>query len=113
MTRDESPSAVNPNGGAWTLSQAATEIESQTARWIAAFIGYPIECGGLLVSGGNRANIVCLLAARAARAGWEVRERGVADDRGRRLRAYASSKTQTRVIDSEMRSAVRARVAAA
>ena len=33
--------AVNANVGAWTLSPAATEIEAQTVRWIAALIGYP------------------------------------------------------------------------
>ena len=87
--------AVNPNVGAWVLSPAATEIESQTVRWIAALIGYPVECGGLLVSGGNMANLVCFLAARAAKAGWDVRERGVAGDSGRRLRAYASAETHT------------------
>src|SRR5881628_2345244 len=65
--------AVNPNVGAWTLSPAATEIESQTVRWIAALIGYPVDCGGLLVSGGNMANIVCFMAARAAKAAWNVR----------------------------------------
>ena len=58
--------AVNPNVGAWMLSPAATEIESQTVRWIAELIGYPVDCGGLLVSGGNMANFVCVLAARAA-----------------------------------------------
>ena len=75
--------AVNPNVGAWTLSPAATEIESQTVRWIAALIGYPVDCGGLLVSGGNMANFVCFLAARAAKAGWDVREHGVAGESGR------------------------------
>ena len=30
-------------------------------RWIAEFIGYPADCGGLLVSGGNMANMVCFL----------------------------------------------------
>ena len=59
--------AVNPNVGAWTLSPAATEIESQTVRWIAALIGYPVDCGGLLVSGGNMANLVCFMAARPRR----------------------------------------------
>ena len=58
--------AVNPNVGAWMLSPAATEIESQTVRWIAELIGYPVDCGGLLVSGGNMANFVCFLAARPA-----------------------------------------------
>jgi aromatic-L-amino-acid/L-tryptophan decarboxylase len=87
--------AVNANVGAWTLSPAATEVELQTVRWIASLIGYPIECGGLLVSGGNMANIVCFLAARAAKAGWNVRERGVIGDAGQRLRVYASAETHT------------------
>src|SRR3954471_7662872 len=62
-------SALNPNVGSFVLSPAATEIESQTVRWIAQLIGYPAECGGLLVSGGNMANFVCFLAARRAKAG--------------------------------------------
>jgi aromatic-L-amino-acid/L-tryptophan decarboxylase len=87
--------AVNPNVGAWTLSPAATEIESQTVRWIAQLIGYRADCGGLLVSGGNMANFVGFLAARAAKAGWNVRERGVAGEPGRRLRVYGSVETHT------------------
>jgi glutamate/tyrosine decarboxylase-like PLP-dependent enzyme len=87
--------ALNANVGAWTLSPAATEIESQTIRWIAALIGYPADCGGLLVSGGNMANIVCFLAARAAAAGWDVRTLGVAPEPGRRLRVYGSAETHT------------------
>jgi glutamate/tyrosine decarboxylase-like PLP-dependent enzyme len=86
--------AVNPNVGAWTLSPAATEIESQTVRWIAEFIGYPADCGGLLVSGGNMANFVGFLAGRAAKAGGNVRERGVAGVSGR-LRIYGSAETHT------------------
>jgi len=88
-------SAVNPNVGAWMLSPAATEIESQTVRWIASLIGYPDDCGGLLLSGGNMANIICFLAARAAKSSWNVRELGVAGDSGRRLRVYASVETHT------------------
>jgi glutamate/tyrosine decarboxylase-like PLP-dependent enzyme len=87
--------AVNANVGAWTLSPAATEIESQTVRWIASLIDYPADCGGLLVSGGNMANLVCFLAARTAKAGWAVRERGVAGGSGQRLRVYASPETHT------------------
>src|SRR5262252_9378849 len=88
-------SAVNPNVGAWALSPAATEIESQTVRWIASFIGYPLDCGGLLVSGGNMANFVCLLAARAAKAGWSVREQGVSVECVPRLLLYCSTETHT------------------
>ena len=40
MLGDFLAAAVNPNVGAWTLSPAATEIESQTVRWIAELIGY-------------------------------------------------------------------------
>lgn len=87
-------SAVNPNVGAWMLSPAATEIEGQTVRWIASFIGYPETCGGLLVSGGNMANMVCFMAARAAKAGWNLREQGVAAG-GRPLRVYGSAETHT------------------
>jgi aromatic-L-amino-acid/L-tryptophan decarboxylase len=86
-------SAVNPNVGAWMLSPAATEIEGQTVRWIASLIGYPEECGGLLVSGGNMANMVGFLAARAAKGGADLREQGVAA--GARLRVYASAETHT------------------
>jgi aromatic-L-amino-acid/L-tryptophan decarboxylase len=84
--------AVNPNCGAWLLSPMASEIEAQTIRWISELLGYPTDCGGLFVSGGNMANIVCFLAARAAGGGPEVRAKGV---EGRRLRAYCSAETHT------------------
>jgi len=88
-------SALNPNVGSFVLSPAATEIESQTVRWIAELIGYPSDCGGLLVSGGNMANFVCFLAARRANAGWDVRDRGLGGDGGRTLRVYGSVETHT------------------
>ena len=87
--------ALNPNVGGWTLSPAATEIESQTVRWIAQLIGYPVDCGGLMVSGGNMANLVCLWAARAAKADWDVRQLGIAHSSARRLRVYGSAETHT------------------
>jgi len=85
--------AVNPNCGAWELSPIASEIEAQSVRWIAELMGYPADCGGLLVSGGNMANFVCFLAARRAAAGAEVRERGLPVDAP--LRIYASAETHT------------------
>src|SRR5262245_48667892 len=88
-------SAVNANVGAWVLSPAATEVESQTVRWIASLIGYPTTCGGLLVSGGNMANLVCFFAARAAQAPWNVRELGAIAKGEPRLRVYASVETHT------------------
>jgi aromatic-L-amino-acid decarboxylase len=84
--------AVNPNVGAWPLSPMASEIEAQTIRWIAEMLGYPEECGGLFVSGGNMANIVGFLAARQAKAGRDVRSAGLGDAR---LRVYCSKETHT------------------
>ena len=86
--------AVNANVGSWTLSPAATEIEVQTVRWIAELIGYPADCDGLLVSGGNMANMVALFAARAANASWNVRVDGMAGS-DKRLAVYASAETHT------------------
>jgi len=88
-------SALNANVGARVLSPAATELEAQTIRWIAELIGYPGSCGGLMVSGGNMANLVCFWAARAARAGWDVRQQGLLADGARPLRVYASAETHT------------------
>lgn len=85
--------AVNPNVGAWLLSPMASEIEAQTVRWIAEMLHYPAGCEGLFVSGGNMANLVCLLAARQAKAGWNVRVAGVSA--GARLRVYCSRETHT------------------
>ena len=53
MLGDLLAAAVNPNVGAWRIGPAATEIELQTVRWIADLVGYPRDCGGLLVSGGT------------------------------------------------------------
>jgi glutamate/tyrosine decarboxylase-like PLP-dependent enzyme len=85
--------AANPNCGAWRLSPVASEIESETVRWIAELVGFPADCGGIMVSGGNMANFVCFFAARAARAGWDVRARGAAA--GPPLRVYGSAETHT------------------
>ena len=87
--------AVNPNVGAWILSPMASEIEAQTVRWIAEMLGYPVDCGGSLVSGGNMANFVGFVAARRAKATWDVRAAGFAGKEARRLRAYVSSETHT------------------
>jgi aromatic-L-amino-acid/L-tryptophan decarboxylase len=86
--------AVNPNSGAWILAPMATEIEAQTVRWIAELLGYSTACGGLLVSGGNMANMVGLWAARQARAGWDARATGL-HGQGQRLRMYCSGETHT------------------
>jgi len=88
-------SAVNQNTGAWFLSPIASEIEGQTIRWIAELLGFPTTSGGVLVSGGNIANITCFLAARQAKAGWDARGKGLYGDDAKRLRIYCSKETHT------------------
>jgi glutamate/tyrosine decarboxylase-like PLP-dependent enzyme len=87
--------AINPNMGAWSLSPMASEIEAQTVRWIAELVGYPVSCGGLLVSGGNVANLVGFLAGRRARTPWDLRAQGVRPDAAPRLRVYISAAGHT------------------
>ena len=93
MFGDFLAAALNQNVGAWRLAPLATEIEVQTVRWIAELIGFPISCGGLLVSGGNMANFVCFVAARAAKTPMDVRKVGL--PRERRLLVYASMEAHT------------------
>lgn len=69
--------AVNANVGANILSPMATAIEKQTIKWLAEFIGVPASYGGLLVSGGNMANLTAFLAARTAKAPKNLKEEGL------------------------------------
>lgn len=87
-------SAINPNCGGWALSPAATEIEKQTIQWLAELIGYDPACGGVLVSGGNMANMIGFLAARTAAAGPESRTGGLAKS-APNLVCYVSAETHT------------------
>jgi len=88
-------STVNPNMAAWHSAPVPTEIELQAVRWIAELLGYPADCGGLLVSGGNMANFVGVLAALRARADWDLRREGLAAPDAEPLTLYASKETHT------------------
>jgi aromatic-L-amino-acid decarboxylase len=85
--------AVNANVGLWDLAPVATEIERQAVRWLAELIGYRPDCGGLMVSGGNMANLIGFFAARKAKAPWPIRGAGLYGER--RLTLYASRETHT------------------
>ncbi len=87
--------AVNPNCGAWALSPIATEIENESIRWLAEFLALPGKWEGVLVSGGNMANIVGFIAARKAKATWDIRTKGLADVESRRLVLYTSAEAHT------------------
>jgi len=80
---------INPNVGAWLLSPVASEIEHQSIRWIAEMVGYPVDCGGVLVTGGNMANFIGFLCARHIKT-----KQNSNIDLGS-LRLYASDETHT------------------
>jgi len=86
---------VNPNCGSWGLSPMATLIEEQTVAWIGQLVGAPRGSGGLLVSGGNMANMVGFWAARTAKASWDVRQHGLDAPGASKLVAYCSAETHT------------------
>jgi glutamate/tyrosine decarboxylase-like PLP-dependent enzyme len=81
--------SINPNLGAWLLSPVASEIEHQSIQWIADLVGFPSDCGGILVTGGNMANFVGFLCARHA----QITRKEISDLRT--LRLYASEETHT------------------
>ncbi len=86
--------AVNPNAGANILSPMATEIEKQTIRWLAEFIGVSSSYGGILVSGGNMANFTAFLAARTVKAPKIIKENGISNDT-QKLTVYCAKSTHT------------------
>ena len=87
-------SAVNPNVGAHILSPVATEIEKQTIRWLAELIGVSPDYGGILVSGGNMANLTAFLAGRTAKAGKNIKKSGLSQSK-KPLIIYCSKATHT------------------
>jgi glutamate/tyrosine decarboxylase-like PLP-dependent enzyme len=87
--------AVNPSSAGG--DHADVYLERGVVRWIAELVGFPHETGaGLLTSGASMATIVAIGAARQralARAGWDVRERGLAG--APRLTAYATAEVHS------------------
>jgi glutamate/tyrosine decarboxylase-like PLP-dependent enzyme len=80
------PGAVQ-NAGGWMLAPAAHEVERVVVQWLAGELGLPPSAGGVFVTGGAIGNLVGLKLARDQRAGWNVREDGLA---GPRLTVYSS-----------------------
>ena len=87
-------SSVNANVGGQILSPIATEIEKQTIKWLAEFIGVSPNYGGVLVSGGNMANFTAFLAARTAKAPKNIKEDGLSNS-SKQLISYCSKSTHT------------------
>lgn len=88
-------SASNPSSAGG--DHADVPLERAVVRWLAQLVGFPHETGaGLLTSGASMATIVAVGAARhraLQRAGWDVRERGLAG--APVLTAYATAEAHS------------------
>jgi glutamate/tyrosine decarboxylase-like PLP-dependent enzyme len=56
---------INPFVGTWLGGATVSALELTAVRWIAELVGYPIEAGGILTSGGSIANLSAIAAARS------------------------------------------------
>jgi L-2,4-diaminobutyrate decarboxylase len=63
---------INGSGAIYEMSQAGTACEAALTQHLAARLGLPEGSGGMLVHGGTIATLTALLAARQARAGFDV-----------------------------------------
>jgi glutamate/tyrosine decarboxylase-like PLP-dependent enzyme len=57
-------SACNVYAGSWMESAGPTQLELEVLNWFKAWIGYPLDAGGILVGGGSAANLTALACAR-------------------------------------------------
>jgi glutamate/tyrosine decarboxylase-like PLP-dependent enzyme len=91
MFADTLAACTNSSAGAWRMGPAAVAIEAQCLRWIAGFVGYPEDSGGLLVSGGTMANFTAILTALRHVAPYDSTPDGLQDGaRSGRFLVYMS-----------------------
>jgi glutamate/tyrosine decarboxylase-like PLP-dependent enzyme len=89
--------AVNPNAASAMMTPIGHALELTVIRWLAQLIGMPSDADGILLSGGNEANLVGLLVAREHRAPWPVRTAGLHHSEARKLHVYATAEVHAGV----------------
>jgi L-2,4-diaminobutyrate decarboxylase len=63
---------VNGSAAIYELSQSGTACEAALAQYLSGRLGLPATAGGMIVHGGTIATLTALLAARQAKAGFDV-----------------------------------------
>jgi aromatic-L-amino-acid decarboxylase len=94
MLADMLAAGMNPHLAGY--DQSAAVIERQVVEWLATLMGFPAQASGVLVSGGTAANLNGLIAARVAKAGFDVRGEGVQG--GPPLTVYGSTETHSWIL---------------
>ena len=85
--------AAGMNAHVAGYDQAASLVERQVLDWLTTLMGFPAGASGVLVSGGTEANVNALIAARVAKAGFDVRAEGALG--GPPLTVYGSTETHS------------------
>jgi aromatic-L-amino-acid decarboxylase len=84
---------TNAGGGA---NHVANHVEKQVLGWIKEMLEYPMSASGVLTSGCSAANIIGLTVARNAKAGFDVRSKGL-QRAPQRMLLYASREIHSSV----------------
>ncbi len=88
-------SALNQNNLKWHSAPGNTEIEKIVIQWIANFIGYPKNCGGVLVSGGSVANLINLAVMRKVKGNKNIKSKGIYQSKI--MRVYVSDEAHSSI----------------
>jgi len=91
MLADMLAAGMNPHMAGF--NQAPMLVEHQVLAWLTELMGMPPETSGILVGGGTMANVTGLVVARHAKAGFDVRERGLHGNDQPMLVMYGSTET--------------------
>jgi len=73
---DMAVSLLNNSAAVYELSPLNTAMERAAVRWMAGLLGFGEGADGVLTSGGSAGNLTALLAARQAKAGFDIWKEG-------------------------------------
>lgn len=69
-------SILNNGSAVYEMGMVASAMERRALQWMARRLGYDNDADGVLTSGGSAGNLTALLAARQAKAGFDVWREG-------------------------------------
>jgi glutamate/tyrosine decarboxylase-like PLP-dependent enzyme len=88
--------AMNIGASGGLAFHSANYVEKQVLSWFKEMLGFPPSASGLLTSGCSAANLIGLAVARNAKAGYDLRRKGL-DAAPQKLVLYASEDVHSSV----------------